>query len=536
MIGRSRWSHFLFAVSLATGAVLWVGEANAGAGAGVKVANASQKASSAPRREGTSFIYSDGTRVRASDPSGHEGKVQRDGSISYSDGTRVSHDPVTGESKIFHADGTVTRANPNEPRRDGDEFVYGDGVRVRAVDPSGKTGEVRPGGSIRYSDGTELSHDTRTGDTKIVHADGSVEVTTPNTPHRDGENFVWSDGQRARATDPNGNPGMVQADGSIAYSDGSRVSHDVRSGDSKIVHADGRVETIPGGGPQRSGDYYSWSDGVRAPATDPSGTPGRVGGDGWISYSDGTTISHDPVSGDSKIVRPDGTMTMGNTRTGETKNYDPAQERGLTPPGKESGKGVGSRGVSAGFGSSAQSSNSRPNNQQSANSSSPGSAKTRSAVGSTSNAPKSANSNSTSQSSSQANSQSSTQSNGGKSDTAGKEAKPAKEPTDKGKGRQVVGDNPGAGPGENSGGSRIGGVDLTGQPAPDDARGTGRPTPARVRGGVGPGGRPGSANPTGGGSSRLRFSGKDLVVNPNPTALAGSRSAAPIINAGGGRR
>ncbi|MDX2055593.1 MAG: hypothetical protein SFV15_24540 [Polyangiaceae bacterium] len=70
MIGRSRWSHFLFAVSLAAGAVLFVGEANAGAGIGLKVANANQAASSAPRREGTSFVYRDGTRVRASDPVG----------------------------------------------------------------------------------------------------------------------------------------------------------------------------------------------------------------------------------------------------------------------------------------------------------------------------------------------------------------------------------------------------------------------------------------------------------------------------------
>ncbi|MDX2055592.1 MAG: hypothetical protein SFV15_24535 [Polyangiaceae bacterium] len=59
---------------------------------------------------------------------------------------------------------------------------------------------------------------------------------------------------------------------------------------------------------------------------------------------------------------------------------------------------------------------------------------------------------------------------------------------------------------------------------------------SKIRGGIGPGARPGSVNPTGGTGPRVHFGGKDLVINPNPTALAGSRSAAPIINAGGGRR
>ncbi len=463
-------------------------------------------ASSAPRREGSSFVFSDGTRVRATDPSGHAGTVGRDGSISYGDGTRVTHDPSTGESKILHPDGSSTRANPNDPRRDGGNYVYGDGVRVRAVDPSGKEGQVQGNGSIRYSDGTSLSHDVRSGDTKIVHPDGSVEVTTANTPHQDGGNFVWSDGQRARATDPSGATGKVQADGSIAYSDGSRVSHDVHSGDSKIVHADGSVEMVPGNVPRQNGDSFQWSDGVHAPAHDPSGNPGSVGGDGWISYSDGTTVSHDPLSGDSKIVHPDGTMTMGNSRTGETKSYDPAQERGLTAPGSSQGKG------------SAQNTPGAQNGRTPQNTSS-----------STQN-----NNNSSSNQNSNSNNSNSNNSNSEKAKTEKTEKSPAPEkekPEKSGKGRMVQDDSPS---GIAKGGQRFVGVDLTGQPAPDESHGKGSPKPGLIRGGVGPGGRPFGEKSSGG--SRVPFTTHDLVVNPNPVALAGSRSARPPIDASGGRR
>ncbi len=219
---------------------------------------------SAPRRDGNSFVFSDGTRVRAVDPSGRAGTVQSDGSIKYSDGTRVTHDPVSGESKIVHPDGSATRANPNDPRRSGDSYVYGDGVRVRATDPAGKVGQVQGNGSIRYSDGTTVSHDVRSGDTKIVHADGRVEVVTANTPRRD-DYYVWSDGQRAVATDRNGGAGKVNADGTIVFADGSRVSHDVRTGDSKDRSRGRSRRGRPRNVPHRTADGFGWSDGASAP-------------------------------------------------------------------------------------------------------------------------------------------------------------------------------------------------------------------------------------------------------------------------------
>jgi hypothetical protein len=480
--------------------------------------------------------------VRATDPSGRAGKVQRDGSITYSDGTRVSHDPASGESQIVHADGTTTRTNANDPRRDGDSYVYGDGVRVRAVDPSGKLGQPQANGSIRYSDGTTVSHDVRSGDTKIVHADGSVEVTTANTPHREGSHYVWSDGQRAVATDRNGAAGKIAADGTIVYGDGSRVSHDVRTGDSKIVHADGSVETVPGNLPQRSGGNYSWSDGASAPANDPSGNPGKMGGDGWIVYSDGSMVSHDPVSGDSKVVHADGSMIMGNTHTGESKSFEPAQERGLSPPGADKGSGSGAprsnSNTSADSSNTGRSGNSNSSNSNSSNSNSSNSNSSNSnrsnSNSSNSNSSNSNRSNSNSSNSNRSNSNSSndskksesspkSNSNEGKADKA---EKPAKETT--GKGRQAASDSPtgngaGSGPQQRPGGR----LDLTGQPVPGDSGGSGASaSPTNIRRGTGPGGRPFEQSSPGG--SRLAFDKKGLVINPNPVGLSGRGAVAPI--------
>lgn len=198
-----------------------------------------------PTRQGDVFVYADGARVRAVDPQGHAGAVQSDGSIRWSDGTALSHDTASGDTKITRADGSVAQSNSHVPEKQGNAFVYSDGTRVRATDPSGKPGVAKPDGSIVYGDGTRVSHDTASGDTKIFHADGTVDVVSRNAPTRgtDG-NFGWSDGTRVRGSDPNGNPGKIMPDGSILYGDGTRASHDVASGDTKFVSPDGTVRLV----------------------------------------------------------------------------------------------------------------------------------------------------------------------------------------------------------------------------------------------------------------------------------------------------
>ena len=218
-----------------------------------------------PVRSGDVFVYSDGVRVRATDPSGHTGTVGNDGSISWADGTSFSHDVKTGEMRITRSDGGTTVTNSHAPQEQDGNFVYPDGTRVRATDPSGQTGTVKSDGSIVYSDGTRVTHDGVSGDTKFVHPDGHVDVIGRNTPTASGGSFVYSDGTRVRATDPSGQMGVIKPDGTIVYSDGTTASHDVVSGETKFVSPDGSVQVL---GPNRptsqdgnftySRSFFSW--------------------------------------------------------------------------------------------------------------------------------------------------------------------------------------------------------------------------------------------------------------------------------------
>lgn len=234
-----------------------------------------------PARQGDVYVWADGTRVRATDPAGRAGSVQSDGSIRWADGTQVRHDLATGETRITHADGRVEVTSANAPRREGDTFVWSDGTRVRARDPAGREGQVKDGGWVVFQDGTRVSHDVRSGDTKMVHADGRVDVIPGGGPRRDESgNFVWSDGTRIRGSDDKGNPGRIGADGSVTYADGTRATHDTRSGDTKFVSPDGTVrlinrgtgtdKTFPPAGSTSGGSHSNTGSGGTAGTGDPN--------------------------------------------------------------------------------------------------------------------------------------------------------------------------------------------------------------------------------------------------------------------------
>ncbi len=250
-----------------------------------------------PHRSGEHFVYSDGTRVRATDPGGRTGVVQNNGSIRFTDGTTVSHDSSSGETRVTHPDGRVDVSNSHTPRREGDTFVYSDGARVRATDPSGRAGTVKPDGSISYSDGTVVSHDVATGDTKFMHPGGRVEVIGGNTPHRGADgNFVYSDGAQIRGTDPSGNPGKINPDGSISYSDGTTATHDTRTGDTKFVGPDGAVRLLnPATGTDKTSPGSRQNGGAARPA---QASPGA---------SKTSTVNHrnDSNSKEKKDAKPE---------------------------------------------------------------------------------------------------------------------------------------------------------------------------------------------------------------------------------------
>ncbi len=103
-------------------------------------------------------------------------------------------------------------ANPS--KREGNAFVYSDGLRVRAIDPQGREGTADANGTISYADGTRVAHDTTTGDTRITRADGRVETNNSHSPTRTGDSLTYADGTQVRAADPSGRIGTVGKGGS----------------------------------------------------------------------------------------------------------------------------------------------------------------------------------------------------------------------------------------------------------------------------------------------------------------------------------
>ena len=134
------------------------------------------------------FRHADGSVTRGSDPRGNTGKVSDKGDIVYSDGTSVSQDPATGNRFVNNADG---RRAPGAPNYDAanDEFVYGDGSRVRGSDPMGNVGKVNEKGDIVYNDGTMVVRDPASGQTTVVRPGAPG-----NQPGQQGGPVSWGKG------------------------------------------------------------------------------------------------------------------------------------------------------------------------------------------------------------------------------------------------------------------------------------------------------------------------------------------------------
>ena len=170
------------------------------------------------------FTLSNGQKVRATDPSGARGKVNPDGSISYPDGTTVgvgAGDATT----VTQPDGSTTSRPPP------DSFELPNGQQVRATDPAGNRGKQNPDGSVTYPDGTSIGMGSK-GETVVTRGDGTISTRDapgkgPSGGGTDTAGSGWAtlpNGERVPANGPDGQPGVLQPDGSIRYADGSSVS------------------------------------------------------------------------------------------------------------------------------------------------------------------------------------------------------------------------------------------------------------------------------------------------------------------------
>lgn len=190
----------------------------------------------------------------------------------------------------------------------GDFVTLPNGQKVRATAPDGRRGKVNPDGSVSYPDGTRVG----------VGADDSTVVTRPDgstSTQPPPDTFELPNGQQVRTTDPSGQRGKQNADGSVTFPDGTRVGMG-NKGETVITRPDGTSVGLdaPDKGPAGGGTdtaaegWVTLPNGERVPAVGPDGQPGVLDGAGNMTYGDGTVISGAPgtattVTGSDGIAR-----------------------------------------------------------------------------------------------------------------------------------------------------------------------------------------------------------------------------------------
>lgn len=189
-----------------------------------------------------------------------------------------------------------------------DYFTLPNGQKVRTTDPNGGRGKVNADGSVTYPDGTTVGVGAN-DNTVVRRADGSTSSQPPP------DTFELPNGQQVRATDPSGQRGKQNADGSVTYPDGTTVGMGSK-GETVVTRPDGSTSSsdAPDKGPAGSGTdtagngWVTLPNGERVPANGPDGQPGVLQPDGSIQYGDGTVISGAPgtattVTGSDGVAR-----------------------------------------------------------------------------------------------------------------------------------------------------------------------------------------------------------------------------------------
>lgn len=206
---------------------------------------------------------------------------------------------------VLAAAGLVLVAPVSLAAQSGDSFTLPNGQKVRATAPDGSRGKANPDGSVTYPDGTRVG--VGAGDSTVVtRPDGSTRASPPP------DTFELPNGQQVRATDPSGQRGKQNADGSVTYPDGTTVGMG-NKGETVVTRPDGSRtgRDAPDKGPAGGGTDSAASgsvtlpNGERVPATGPDGQPGVLDGEGNFRYGDGTVISGAPGTA-TTITGPDG--------------------------------------------------------------------------------------------------------------------------------------------------------------------------------------------------------------------------------------
>lgn len=135
-----------------------------------------------------------------------------------------------------------------------------------------------------------------------------------DVPVFQGSLIVYHDGTRLAGTDHSGRPATIAANGVVTYPDGTRVTHDPRTGIVYIDKPDG-VETIAGSGvPTQANGVITFPDGMKVHAKGGSAT---INADGSVTFPDGSSMTHNSIDGDTSVFTPGQGTTYDNWRTGQ---------------------------------------------------------------------------------------------------------------------------------------------------------------------------------------------------------------------------
>ena len=215
-------------------------------------------------------------------------------------------------------------------------YRLGNGQQVPRNGPDGEAGTVGADGSVTYGDGSRYETDAKTGNTVLTRPDGSssaynnkgqeIQHGVTSTESSDGqETYRLGNGQQVPRNGPDGEAGMVGADGSVTYGDGTSYEVDGKTGNTVLTRPDGSSSTYNAQGQEiqngvtstQSSDgqeTYRLGNGQQVPRNGPDGSAGTVGADGSVTYNDGTTYEVDGKTGNTVLTRPDGSTSTYNPK------------------------------------------------------------------------------------------------------------------------------------------------------------------------------------------------------------------------------
>lgn len=307
------------------------------------------------------FVLGNGTQVPADLGNGVTGTPNESGGIDYSDGRSAGVDPATGDTVFSNGDGSEAgRYTPATPgvgtNPDGsatDTWVMPNGDHVPR-ERGGGAGVPNERGGVNYPDGSHTEYDSDTGETVFFDAEGAeIDRSQPRgayPSHTDNGDsvFVLGNGQTVPRTGPDGRPGTPNDHGGVDYGDGTSVNPSEGGRTVVTGGSHGSYIAVEESTDGNGNATFDLGNGTSVPATGAGGR-GHISESGsGVEYEDGTYVTVDAKTGDTVIMRPDGSSEV---MRGSNNRDAAAEYVRVTSGGASTGSGS-NRGSSSGNSSS----------------------------------------------------------------------------------------------------------------------------------------------------------------------------------------